>query len=195
MPGMKMDDERYIGFLISDVARLMRTVFDRRVHELGLTRAQWLALTRLHRKPGAIQSELADMMELEKASVGRIIDRLERKGWVRRKPDPSDRRVNRIYLTPEAVRIHTRMSRIAEATVNDSLIDLSEAEADQLATLMLQVKGRLLQIAGDNNQPAAAQTASARNRKTATRSIASRPASRPRNKSKLPADADKVVIS
>ena len=52
---------------------LMRTVFDSRVRRLGLTRAQWLALTRLHRRPGASQSELADMMEVEKATVGRLI--------------------------------------------------------------------------------------------------------------------------
>ena len=65
--------DEHIGFMISDVARLMRTVFDRRVRRLGLTRAQWLALTRLHRRPGASQSELADMMEVEKATVGRLI--------------------------------------------------------------------------------------------------------------------------
>ncbi len=57
----KEDDN--IGVMISDVARLMRTVFDRRVRDLGLTRAQWLLLTRLHRRPGASQSDLADMME------------------------------------------------------------------------------------------------------------------------------------
>ena len=60
--------DEHIGVMISDVARLMRTVFDRRVRRLGLTRAQWLALTRLHRRPGASQSELADMMEVEKAT-------------------------------------------------------------------------------------------------------------------------------
>ena len=66
-----------IGVVIADVARLMRTAFDRRVRKLGITRAQWLVLTRLHRHPGASQSELADMMEVEKASAGRMIDRLE----------------------------------------------------------------------------------------------------------------------
>ena len=57
----------FVGVMISDVARLLRTAFDRRVRRLGLTRAQWLVLTRLHRRPGASQSELADMMEVEKA--------------------------------------------------------------------------------------------------------------------------------
>src|SRR5262245_32842339 len=117
--------DKFIGVVISDVARLMRTVFDRRVRRLGLTRAQWLVLPLLHRHPGASQSELADMMEVEKASAGRMIDRLEAKGWVERRAQQGDRRVNRVYLTPEAERVHKRLWRIAEATVADAMAELS----------------------------------------------------------------------
>src|SRR5215831_15055645 len=127
-----------VGFLISDVARLLRTVFDRRVRTLGLTRAQWLVLTRLHRRPGASQSELAEMMEVEKATAGRLIDRLEIKGWVERRAQIGDRRVNRVYLTAEAERVHKRMWRIAEATVNDALADLSAREVAQLLKLLVR---------------------------------------------------------
>src|SRR5262245_12107488 len=98
-------DEREIGFVISDVARQPRTVFERRARRLGLTRAQGLALNRLYRHPGATQSELAEMLEVEKATAGRLIDRMERKGWVTRKADGADRRVNRLHLTPTALRI------------------------------------------------------------------------------------------
>jgi len=141
-----------IGFLISDVARLMRTVFDRRVRKLGLTRAQWLVLTRLHRRPGASQSELADMMEVEKATAGRLIDRLEAKGWVERRAQAGDRRINRVYLTTEAERVHKRIWRIAEATVDDALSDLSQREAGQLFKLLGRIKSRLVEIA-DNPAP------------------------------------------
>jgi len=139
--------DEHIGFMISDVARLMRTVFDRRVRRLGLTRAQWLALTRLHRRPGASQSELADMMEVEKATVGRLIDRLEAKGWVERRAQAGDRRVNRVYLTAEAERLHMRIWRIAEATVEDALAELSRREAAQLRKLLGRVKSRLVDMA------------------------------------------------
>ena len=77
--------DEYIGVVISDVARLLRTEFDRRVRRLGITRAQWLVLTRLHRRPGASHSELAEMMEVEKATAGRMIDRLVANGWVERR--------------------------------------------------------------------------------------------------------------
>lgn len=141
----KEDDN--IGVMISDVARLMRTVFDRRVRDLGLTRAQWLLLTRLHRKPGASQSDLADMMEIEKASAGRLVDRLEAKGWVTRRADKGDRRVNRVYLTPEAERVHKRIWRIAEATVDDALHDLGAREVMQLSRLLARVKQRVVGLA------------------------------------------------
>jgi len=137
------DDERHIGFLISDVARLMRTAFDRRVRRLGLTRSQWLVINRLHRRPGATQSELADMLEVEKATAGRMVDRMEKKGWVARRPDASDRRVNRLFLTAEADLIQVQLAQIADRTVDDALELLSAREREQFSEWMRRVKRRL----------------------------------------------------
>jgi len=134
----------YIGVVISDVARLIRTAFDRRVRELGITRAQWLALTRLHRHPGVSQSELADLMEVERASAGRMIERMEANGWVERRALDGDRRVKRVYLTEEAERVHRRIWGVAEETVEDALSDLSTAEAAQLMGLLGRVKATLV---------------------------------------------------
>lgn len=144
---MAHDDVRYFGWITADVSRLMRTVFDRRVRSLGLTRTQWLALVRVHRQPGASQSELADMMEIEKAPAGRIIDRLEEKSWIERRPDPADRRVNRIYLTALGERIHAAITPIAEATVHDALAELSRADRKHVTQLMARVKLRLSTLA------------------------------------------------
>jgi MarR family transcriptional regulator, transcriptional regulator for hemolysin len=141
--------DEYIGVVISDVARLLRTEFDRRVRRLGITRSQWLVLTRLHRHPGASHSELADMLEVEKATAGRMIDRLEANGWVTRRAEPDDRRVKRVYLTAEAERVHKRIWRVAEATVEDALADLSSRESKQLMALLLRVKTTLVSTAGD----------------------------------------------
>jgi DNA-binding MarR family transcriptional regulator len=138
----------YIGVVISDVARLLRTEFDRRVRKLGITRAQWLVLTRLHRQPGASHSELAEMMEVEKATAGRMIDRMEANGWVERRAEPDDKRVKRVYLTVEAERVHKRIWRVAEATVEDALADLSAGESKRLMTLLLRVKRTL--VSADN---------------------------------------------
>lgn len=140
--------EEYIGVVISDVARLLRTEFDRRVRRLGITRAQWLVLTRLHRRPGASLSELAEMMEVEKATAGRMIDRLVANGWVERRTARDDRRVKRVYLTDDAERVHKRIWRVAEETVEAALADLSERESKQLMDLLSRIKTTLVAADG-----------------------------------------------
>ena len=145
---MGPNDDGYIGYVLSDVARLIRTVFDRRVRDLGLTRAQWLVLTRLYRRPGTSQSELAEMLEIDRASAGRMIDRMEKGRWVERRADNTDRRVKRLHLTAEARRVHTKMWKIAEATIDDALAPLSARERDTFTKLAARVKGRLLTMAG-----------------------------------------------
>ncbi len=145
---MGPEDDGYIGYVLSDVARLMRTVFDRRVRDLGLTRAQWLMLTRLYRRPGASQTELADMLEVDRASAGRMIDRMENGGWVERRADAGDRRIKRLYLTPEARRVHARIWAIAETTVDDALAPLSPLERTRFTGLAARVKERLQSMAG-----------------------------------------------
>ena len=142
------EDDGYIGYMLSDVARLIRTIFDRRVRDIGLTRAQWLVLTRLYRRPGSSQTQLAEMLEIDRASAGRMIDRMEKNGWVERRPDRGDRRVNRLHLTDEARRVHAEMWAIAESTVDDALSPLSANERDQYTELTAKVKGRLQNLAG-----------------------------------------------
>ena len=145
--------ERHIGWLVTDVARMMRSVFDRRVRSLGLTRPQWLALVRLQRKPGCSQSELADMMEIEKAPLGRIVDRLTEKGWIERRPDPDDRRINRIYLTDRGERVYAAISPISVATVEDALTDLSVHDREQLSELLHVVKSTLAAMSESDPAP------------------------------------------
>jgi MarR family transcriptional regulator, transcriptional regulator for hemolysin len=89
-------------FLIHDVAQLMRRHADRRARTRGMTRAQWAVLVRLDRQPGINQNDLAQLTDVEPITVGRLIDRLEQAGFVERKPDPKDRRIWRLFLTPAA---------------------------------------------------------------------------------------------
>lgn len=144
---MSPDDEHYIGYMIADVGRLLRTVFDRRVRQLGLTRPQWTVLTRLHSRPGLSQSEVADLLEIEKPTAGRLIDRLERKGWVERRRDPRDRRVNRMHLTAKGRKLHTAIWPVAAGTVDDALEPLTVRERKQFTQVMRRVKAKLLSLA------------------------------------------------
>lgn len=138
-----VEDRRYIGYLISDVARLMRASFDRRVRQIGLTRAQWQVLSLLHHRPGASQTELAEMLEVERATAGRMVDRLERKNWVERRADATDRRINRLYLTAEARDVQSDMGRIAEDMMDDAMASLGSNEREFLADMMERMKASL----------------------------------------------------
>jgi DNA-binding MarR family transcriptional regulator len=136
--------ERNFGFILHDVARLLRTTYDRRVRELGLTRSQWWVLTHLFRKDGITQSELAEMLELEKPSLGRLLDRLEAKGWVRREVDARDRRAKRVFLTGAAETPMRVMRTIAAGVREDALSGLSTADRDRFVDTLLTIKSNLM---------------------------------------------------
>ena len=91
--------------------------------------------------------ELADMMEIEKAPAGKIVDRMEEKGWVERRPDISDRRINRIHLTDRGERVYAAIQPISQSTIDDALDDLSSVERERLTALLARVKTRLLETA------------------------------------------------
>ncbi|PIW26747.1 MAG: MarR family transcriptional regulator [Rhodospirillales bacterium CG15_BIG_FIL_POST_REV_8_21_14_020_66_15] len=148
MDPMPLSEGRYLAFLIVEAARLQRTVFDRRVRNMGFTRTQWLVLRRVCDQPGISQRDLAETLEIERASAGRLIDKLEEFGWLERRPDDTDRRVKRIYLTELGRKIHREISPIAEAMVAEELSGLTGKERETLTNLLLTVKQRLQEMAG-----------------------------------------------
>jgi DNA-binding MarR family transcriptional regulator len=89
-------------FLLHDVARLIRQEADRRAGLHGMTRAQWVLLFWLKRQPGLSQKELAEILEVEPITVARLVDRLEARGMVERRPDAKDRRIWRLHLLDAA---------------------------------------------------------------------------------------------
>ena len=121
---------REFAFLISDVARLLRTYADQRARRLGITRAQWAVMARLETTEGLKQSELAEILDLQPITLTRLIDRLCANGMVERRPDPNDRRAKRLYLTPLARPLMdqlTDMGRDMMGTVLDGF-DLATVE-------------------------------------------------------------------
>jgi DNA-binding MarR family transcriptional regulator len=140
------DLSRNFGFLLNDVARLMRTVYDRRVKSLGLTRSQWWVLNHLYRNDGVTQTELADLLEIEKPTLGRLLDRLEAKGWVRRTDDASDRRAWRVYLTDEVEPAMRELRAVAAELRRDALAGLSASERERFVDTLLAIKSNLARM-------------------------------------------------
>ena len=94
--------DRDMLILLHDVARMQRTRFDQWARNYGMTRAQGIILTRLERQPGLSQNEMAALCEVEPITIGRLVDRLEARGFIERRADPSDRRIRRLHLLPAA---------------------------------------------------------------------------------------------
>jgi MarR family transcriptional regulator for hemolysin len=141
--------DRNFGFLVHDVARLLRVAYDRRTRELGLTRSQWWVLNHLYFNEGITQSELADVLDVEKPTLGRLLDRLEDKGWLERRADPSDRRAKRVYLTGNVQGLMRALRRLAADLRAQALDGLDEVERARLLEALGVVKGNLLRLNGN----------------------------------------------
>ena len=132
-----------VGYLIGDVSRMIRTVYDRRVEPMGLTRAQWRVITRLNRLENCTQTELATELEIEKPTLGKLIERLEAKGWVGRRSDPCDARSKIVYLTSAALPLLQAMHNEAEEVVTGIFAGVSAEEVKRLYAILDHIKSNL----------------------------------------------------
>ncbi len=139
--------------LLHDVARSMRTRFDQRAREFGMTRAQWIILARLQQQPGISQNEMAAICEVEPITVGRLVDRLEGRGMLERRADPADRRVWRLHLRPAAEPILNEIASYKEAIHQRIAASLGCERVEDLVEMLLQIKENI--NAGDGEAPLA----------------------------------------
>ena len=138
-----MDPNRSFGFLVHDVARLYGRRFDRNGRRLGLTRAQCRTLGYLARNEGINQAGLADLLEIRPMTLVRQIDRMHEAGWIERRPDPTDRRARRLFLTDKARPVLGRIWDVSSETQDQVLASLSPDEAEQLIDLLRRVHGSM----------------------------------------------------
>lgn len=126
-----------LGFLVSDVARLMRRAFRRSIEGSSLTLAQARALVHVSRNEGIRQVELADLLEVQPMTLARLIDQLADAGLVERRADPVDRRAYRIHLTPAAAPELAAIDQVVVAIRKEAARDLTK---DELAAVLLALR-------------------------------------------------------
>jgi MarR family transcriptional regulator for hemolysin len=137
------DFQRDLMFLLHDVARLLRVDADKRASVHGMTRAQWGILIWLERQPGLSQKELAELLEVEPITVARLIDRLEGRGMVERRPDPKDRRIWRLHLCNPAYPLLREINRQREEMRVLVTHGLDEATLETMTEALLTMKTTL----------------------------------------------------
>lgn len=137
------DSCRGPGFLLTDAAHLLRKLIDRRLQPLGLSRAQWSILAILSNHEGLSQSQISDELEIEKSTTGRLIDQVERSGWIERRPIPGDRRLWGIHLTDQARQLIAEVESIVLNTRAEMLRGLSAEQQQYLSEMLQTVKSNL----------------------------------------------------
>jgi MarR family transcriptional regulator for hemolysin len=145
-----MPMEREIAFNLMDVARMLRTYADQRGRQFGISRAQWVVLVRLDRSEGLKQSELAEILDLQPISLTRLLDRLAENELIERRPDPNDRRANRLYLTPAARPMLERLGALG-LEIMTTVLDGIDAETQERLLRDLVVMKDNLRAAFSNN--------------------------------------------
>jgi DNA-binding MarR family transcriptional regulator len=137
-----------VATLLSQVARQMRRAFDARAREIGVTRPQWQVLGILTSNPGINQGALAELLEVEPITAGRMIDRLQDGDLVERRADPGDRRAWRLYLTPRGEQLFAQLRPFALETVEAALLGIGEEERAALSATLGRIRANLSRRAG-----------------------------------------------
>ena len=137
------------GFLLHDVARLLRKNFNRRVQSIGLTQEQCRVILQLSRHQGIQQVQLAELLEIKPITLARLLDKLQENGLIERRQNPEDRRAFCLYLTRRAHPVLKKILAIGAATRADANKDIAAAELDRLYSVLSRFKANLISAEDD----------------------------------------------
>jgi DNA-binding MarR family transcriptional regulator len=132
-----------IGTLLAQVSRLLRRSFDERARGIGVTRPQWQVLSLLSFHAGINQGGLAELLEVEPITLGRMIDRLQDAELVERRADPADRRAWRLFLTDKGLQLLDHLRPFAHETYEMALEGVGEDERARVMSVLARMRGNL----------------------------------------------------
>src|SRR3954449_523280 len=127
-------------FTLAELQRLVRAYADKQAARYGITRAQWAVLAKVERSEGLKQSELAEQMEMQPITLTRLIDRLCDNGWIERRSDQTDRRVNRLYLRKAARPLLGKLSGLRSELTATALQGINASDAHRLLSQLETIK-------------------------------------------------------
>ena len=126
---IRYDFENSMGFVVNMTAKAFQKSFDIELRKnAGVSLSQWRVVGALVMQPGLTQKEIADKVGIEGATLVPILDKMEKEGLLKRKPDSSDRRVNRIYLTQKADSLWESMIECVLRIRKSSAKNISESD-------------------------------------------------------------------
>lgn len=146
----QLDPRREVGFQIIDSARLLKSFVERRLRAHGMTRTQWSVLLRLERQEGQMQVELADALEVQPIALVRLIDRLCEQGLIERRPDPRDRRANRLFLTQAGRARLAAMAGFRDQLANELLDGIDDAALKSMLRIFETLRANIKRAGADD---------------------------------------------
>ena len=148
---MSIDLKRQLVAQLVESSRLLRNYIDNRAKGRGTTRAQWIVLFRLRQQEGLSQVDLAEVLELQPISLVRLLDRLVEHGLLERRPDPRDRRANKLFLTPAGRQLVDDLDSLRDSIATDVLRDVPADAIETSLKTLVDIKER---IKGAGESPA-----------------------------------------
>ena len=124
------------GYWVTRLARTMERDFEKRLEPLGVTRGAYALLSAIHQENKTRPAELATFLGIDGAAVTRHLDRIEKRGLIKRKPNPRDRRATDIELTAEGRRVVLEGQAGSMATNAKFTAGLTETEVNQFETVI-----------------------------------------------------------
>ncbi|WP_438274738.1 MarR family winged helix-turn-helix transcriptional regulator [Nitrobacter sp.] len=146
---MSLDRKRQFVSQLIESSRLLRNYIDLRAKGCGTTRAQWIVLFQLRQKEGLSQVDLADVLELQPISLVRLLDRLVDHGFLERRPDPRDRRANRLFLTGAGRRLVDDLDSLRDSIAADVLQGIPEETVETSLETLRALKHRIKSVSDD----------------------------------------------
>lgn len=134
---MSSCENQSIGRLIYKTSHLLRNYAENLLSPYDLTVEQFHLLKQTSLLHGMSQNQLGQIVEKKPANITRILDRLEKKNWVERQPNPSDRRSSLVFLTREGGQIIDEVSSLFES-YSDWFVEGIGAEEELLFRNVLE---------------------------------------------------------
>ena len=131
------------GYMIANTGRRLTSTLTQLFQPHNLTLEQWSLLFVLHRHDGVSQKELAELTSKDPANVTRILDQLERKGFVRRAANPADRRAFRMHNTPEGTEAAVELAPIEERFVAEVVAGIPAEDLETFRSVMQAINANL----------------------------------------------------
>lgn len=132
-----------IGYLVHEVARLIKRRFEEEAKTHGITLAQWRALAQVATHDCISQRELAEQIDADPMTVSGVLDRLEKRGLIERYPDPSDSRAKLARLTPAGEALFQTARKVGLAMYENAVADLTAEEKLALQTGLEKMRDNL----------------------------------------------------